>query len=41
MYIGGIYSLSKANSYMRELIGGISTDISSNLNNFKFNLKNN
>ena len=41
MYIGGIYSLSKDNSYMRELIGGISTDISSNLNNFKFNLKNN
>ena len=28
LYIGGIYALSKANSYIRELIGGISTDIS-------------
>ena len=27
MYIGGIYALSKANSYVRELIGGISTDL--------------
>lgn len=30
MYIGGIYSLYKANSYIRELIGSISTDISTN-----------
>lgn len=28
MYIGGIYALSRANNYIRELIGGISTDIS-------------
>ena len=28
LYIGGIFALSKANSYMRELIGGISTDVS-------------
>ena len=33
MYIGGIYALIRANSYMKELIGGISTDIS---NNFSF-----
>ena len=30
LYIGGIYALSKANSYIRDLIGGISTDISTN-----------
>lgn len=28
LYIGGIYALSRANIYIRELIGGISTDIS-------------
>ena len=39
MYIGGIYALSKANSYVRELIGGVSTDISSNFNNIKSNIK--
>lgn len=32
MYIGGIYALLRANSYMQTLIGGISTDISTNLN---------
>lgn len=32
MYIGGIYALTRANSYIRSLIGGISTDVSSNLN---------
>lgn len=32
MYIGGIYALIRANSYMKELIGGISTDISNNFN---------
>ena len=35
LFIGGIYALSKANSYLRELIGGISTDISTNLSNFQ------
>lgn len=39
MYIGGIYALSKANSYVRELIGGISTDINTNLSAIKTNLK--
>jgi hypothetical protein len=28
LYIGGIYAISRANTYIRELIGGISTDIS-------------
>lgn len=32
MYIGGMYSLIRANSYMRQLIGGISTDVSTNFN---------
>lgn len=32
MYIGGIYALTRVNSYMRHLIGGISTDVSNNLN---------
>lgn len=39
LYIGGIYALSKANSYMRELIGGISTDISTNFNGISSKLK--
>ena len=39
LYIGGIYSLSKANSFIRELIGGISTDISNNFSGFKNKIK--
>ena len=39
LYIGGIYSLSKANSYIKELIGGISTDISTNFNGINSKLK--
>ena len=35
IYIGSIYSLIKANSFMKELFGGISTDISMNISNFK------
>lgn len=35
LYIGIIYALTKANSYMRELFGGISTTINANLSNFK------
>lgn len=41
LYIGGIYTLSKANSYMRDLIGGISTDVSihfSKISQFKRSL---
>lgn len=37
--IGAIYALTKANSYMRELIGGISTDVSGNLSSLKYLLK--
>ena len=30
--VGGMYALIRANSYMRTLIGGISTDVSNHLN---------
>lgn len=30
--VGGMYALIRANSYMRTLVGGISTDVSNNLN---------
>ncbi len=33
LYIGGVYALIKANSYIRELLGGISTDFSSYFSN--------
>lgn len=33
--IGGIYALSKSNQYMRELMGGISTDVSQNFTSFR------
>lgn len=39
IYVGGIYALSKSNSYLRELIGGISTDVSTNMNNIRTNFK--
>ena len=35
LLIGGIYALIKANSYIKELIGGVSTDISVNLSKLK------
>lgn len=34
IYIGGLYALIKANSFVREFIGGVSTSISQNVNNF-------
>ena len=34
IYIGGLYSLIKANSFVREFIGGISTNISQTVQNF-------
>lgn len=37
--IGSIYALTKANSYIRELIGGISTEVSSNISSLKYLLK--
>ena len=39
LYIGGIYALSRANTYIRELIGGISTDISNAFGSIKGLLK--
>lgn len=39
VYVGGIYALIKANSFVREFIGGISTNIAQsvhNLSSFKF-----
>lgn len=34
IYIGGLYTLIKANSFVKDLIGGISTTISQNIYNF-------
>lgn len=35
VYVGGIYALIKANSFVREFIGGISTTVSQNVYNFR------
>jgi len=37
--IGCIYALTKANSYIRDLIGGISTDISTNFSSLRYLIK--
>ena len=34
IYVGGIYALIKANSFVREFIGGVSTNISQTVQNF-------
>lgn len=34
IYVGAIYSLIKANSFVREFIGGVSTSFTQNVNNF-------
>ena len=34
VYVGGIYSLIKANSFVREFIGGVSTNISQSMKSF-------
>lgn len=34
IYVGSLYALIKANSFVREFIGGVSTDFSQNVNNF-------
>lgn len=39
LYIASLYSLTKINSYVRELIGGISTDFSNNLYTLKYLIK--
>ena len=35
LYIGGIYALMKANQFMKEFMGGLSTNISTNLSNLR------
>ena len=39
IYIGGLYALIKANSFVRDFIGGVSTDFSQNVCNFSNLLK--
>lgn len=39
IYIGAIYALIRGNSYIRQLIGGISTDINTNLSTMKSLIK--
>jgi type IV secretory pathway VirB6-like protein len=34
LYIGGIYALIRANSFVKEFIGGISTDVKANVGNY-------
>ena len=34
IYVGGIYSLIKANSFVREFLGGVSTNISQTVKSF-------
>ena len=39
MYVGSLYALLRANTYVKELIGGISTEVQSNFSNFNFSGK--
>lgn len=34
LYVGGIYVLTRANGYIKELVGGLSTDIKTSFSNF-------
>lgn len=34
IYVGGIYALIRANSFVREFVGGISTNVSQSVHNF-------
>lgn len=36
LYVGGIYALIKANQFIREFMGGLSTDVHANFANLKF-----
>lgn len=40
IYVGGIYALIRVNSFVKEFIGGISTEIQSSLSNFSSFFKN-
>ena len=35
LYVGGIYALIKANQFMREFMGGLSTDVNAGFSNLK------
>lgn len=35
IYIGCIYALTRANSYTRQILGGISTEVSANISSIK------
>ena len=39
LYVGSIYALTKSNTYIRSLVGGISTEINTNLSTLKTFLK--
>lgn len=39
IYIGGLYALIKSNSFVREFLGGVSTDISQNVHNLSSFIK--
>lgn len=39
MYIGGIYALTRVNTYIKEMVGGISTEISASIGNLKSLIK--
>ena len=39
IYIGGLYALIKANSFVREFLGGISTDFNQGVGNLKSIIK--
>ena len=39
LYIGSIYSLMRANTYIKEIMGGISTEVQSGISSFKNILK--
>lgn len=39
IYVGGIYALIRVNSFVKEFVGGISTEIQSNLTNFSSFIK--
>lgn len=39
MYIGAVYALIKSNSFIKEIMGGISINVENNLNNFKYLFK--
>lgn len=39
MYIGAIYALSKSNYFLKELIGGLSTDVNAHIGSIRSLIK--